>query len=82
MGLGPAQEENQDNVFKDAQLEITIRDRGKGTKVVEQAINSSKNSMSEPLTSQSGDLEELKPILAENWKNYDLDKVSNETLTL
>jgi hypothetical protein len=35
MGLGPAQEENQDNVFKDAQLEITIRDRGKGTKVVE-----------------------------------------------
>jgi hypothetical protein len=38
--------------------------------------------MSEPLTSQSGDLEELKPILAENWKNYDLDKVSNETLTL
>jgi hypothetical protein len=86
MGLGPAQEENKDNIYENADLEITIKDRGKGRKVVEKAIQGTETSMSEKLTSSQEDLEHAKPILEKTWKTYDLDSVkisiSENVLTL
>lgn len=41
MGLGPAAADNKDNIYENAELDIVIRDRGKGTKAVDKAINSS-----------------------------------------
>ena len=66
MAGGPVLEDDKDNIYKDANLEITIRDRGKGKKVVEDTINSSKNSMSESLTSYSGDFSEVKGTIEKN----------------
>ena len=61
-------DDNKDNIFADADLDVTIKYRGSKKKDLQ-------NQYSSMDVSSKADVQQTKAMVEENWRTYDLEKV-------